>query len=258
MNLKKSYILDYLKLVIPAIIVFGMIKLSVFYSAFNINIFVFLDFDEILTSSLNDVIFVSLFLILGAFQGIALLEENDQNKKNKFDEKYMENKSPKRFVNYILHAWETPPIIFLIVVILISHFIKKYSYLLSSFKLVVYIMVAFFLLDFFILEFERHFRNKISKEAPRYIFGFLYLIGFMLILSGSLASLEVHYVKHFKYYKNVKFKINSEMIKSDENQYYIGKTRNYIFYYLEKTSETIVYPMKNVEALYYSKNPETH
>jgi len=39
------------------------------------------------------------------------------------------------------------------------------------------------------------------------------------------------------------------VIVSDDSSYYIGKTNNYLFYYKEKTKETVVYPMSRVKMI---------
>lgn len=256
MNSNKNHLGDYLKLVAPIIIVFGVIKLSIFYSEFNLNIFNYLDFDEILTSSLSDAIYFGIILFLGFYFGIVSHNENESNKHRKFEKAYMESNSLKRVLSFLANSSQIPFIILFLVNLIIFYFITKFNILIDALKYFIYFFLAFLFLDYMCLEAERNIRNKVSKDIPHSLFINIYIFGTFLIYTVLIAKMEAFTIKKLKYNNEIKFKINNELIESNKIHYYIGQTRNYLFYYLEDKSETIVYPIKKLEMLSFKKKKE--
>ena len=56
-------------------------------------------------------------------------------------------------------------------------------------------------------------------------------------------------IKESKKYLGTSFKIENNIIISDSTNYYIGKTKNYIFYYQEENKSTKVYPIKDIKEI---------
>ena len=57
---------------------------------------------------------------------------------------------------------------------------------------------------------------------------------------------EIWLVKDRKKYINVTFTTDNTFVKADSMHYYIGNTKNYLFYYDQDSSKTTVYPMSKI------------
>lgn len=101
MILEKNKLLKLIPVFGAFFILFGIIKLLVYYNAFNVNIFNYLEFTEIITSFLKDIFII----IIGMGGGLLLnfFEENRrtiETRENVYNSLLDENKFWKRFWVY--------------------------------------------------------------------------------------------------------------------------------------------------------------
>ncbi|MEO8712613.1 MAG: hypothetical protein ABI405_10845 [Parafilimonas sp.] len=62
---------------------------------------------------------------------------------------------------------------------------------------------------------------------------------------------EAQNVKAVKSFTGTTITINGNDVISDSNYYFIGETKEYIFFYNEKTNSPTIYPMEKVEKIQY-------
>jgi hypothetical protein len=64
---------------------------------------------------------------------------------------------------------------------------------------------------------------------------------------------EIETVKTDKIYYKTTFFVGSEKYVSDSSHYYIGQTKNFLFYYNEKEQSTTVFPMSDIKSITFQK-----
>ena len=72
----------------------------------------------------------------------------------------------------------------------------------------------------------------------------------MWVQSAYGEALEVNNNK--KYY-GVEFQLEDQTIISDSTNYFIGKTKNYLFYYKEKEKQSFAYPMNRIKMISFKR-----
>jgi len=258
MESDKSQFSKYLPYLGSFIIFLGVERLIVFYQAFNINIIHFLEFSEIVTSFLDILTFIILVVALSILQ-VFFFQDNPDSKENK--EKadlraklFEENNFWKRIKLY----WKLFGSVLLggLVGVLLIQFIFSFkhpanlwSYLSSAI-----LYFAIFLIAILIVESEVKHRKVKSNMGTiifiRLVFFFIFITGFLI----SITRDEINSIKDSKKYRKVIVTLNDGIrMMSDSNNYYIGKTQNFIFFYHEKSKTTNVYPMTRVTEIEFPK-----
>lgn len=122
-----------------------------------------------------------------------------------------------------------------------------------------YALESLIILDFQIiigvLLFEykrRHFLFYGKKLSPSVSNLILYFIIITLMLINTTID-EIRNVKNNKKYLNTSFVTTKAEIISDSFHYFIGKTKNYLFFYDEKLNKTIIYPMTEIKQLNFAR-----
>jgi hypothetical protein len=79
---------------------------------------------------------------------------------------------------------------------------------------------------------------------------FLILIGNVILISVS-GIIYADSVKRDHLFKGTSITINNIEIKSNDSCYYIGKTHGYVFFYNEKDTSAIIYPVDKLERVIF-------
>jgi uncharacterized membrane-anchored protein len=257
---KKSEPHDYLKysqLVAPTLIILGVARDVLYYREFNVNILGFLEFTEIITSFLE----VILAAIIALCLGILLRLFRDDDLTAKFESQYWSDTyKTKKFSSrlWIFIRTHTLLMLALIIVIEIMFFVMQLvraNTIAENYLLAPALVIGFLILIFTHYEVQVQHRRKKTSKAFRQITDFVSLLIFMLILVMMQATFEVRSVKINKKYEGVSIiRTDSSKYVSDASFYYIGKTKEYIFFHNEKTNTTEVIPASDVKNLFFPKS----
>jgi hypothetical protein len=229
----------------------GVIRLHFFYGEFGVTIENFLDFSEIITSFFDILILIIIQFILSWFQSYFLRNNDDAEYKNEIFEK-LKQKSHifKRLKIYILYFGDLiiTYLIYILIGILYHFFIQPIK--IESLIFFLITIGICFSLGIFIMEIEiKHNKYKFSESE----------IKSTKILMFSLISISIVVLISYIQANNIKTEKNtfgtkiilkdSKEIISDENNYFIGNTKNYVFFYHEKSKITDVIPLSEIKQL---------
>lgn len=220
------------------------LDLIIYYSYFNINIFKYLELNEIFTQVLNDLLLnVFIFLIMAIIPQVVI---------RKF--KVIENHISRTAEHINYHNVVT---IFLLILIIleIEFMIEKDLYNLF-FSLGIFIPIFF--LYILLLEFRanKKFLMPVSKTSmlaivfsvyiitQSVVFSFFHLLNVRLHHIYSNTDIEIESKKTSTINGNIV--IESKIVKSTNSYYFIGQTNNNIFFYNEANNTTDCYFTKDV------------
>jgi hypothetical protein len=237
----------------PVLIFLGILKLQLYYSAFDVSIILFLDFSEILTAFLGDVLVLAFYcamMLVGTFFTTPKFETSKTGFVNNF---FAESSFKRRLSAFI--KWAFFPWIFL----LNAPFLLSIAILFfTKADISIALWVLFWnnvsiSIVFFVYEFRYRYRLRTGKDIDTW-FANLTLI-FLIILSVLFQRVQsdVRLVKEQKKFANVTFTVGQRLIKSDSSAYYIGNTRNYLFFYDQSKATTTVYPMSGISEITFAK-----
>lgn len=246
-----------LKQIVPfasAFLIFlGSLKLTLYYRAFNIQINYFLEFTEIITAFFSDLIelgamflFVTLFTFLFDTESERVDRGKMQNlyiNENKF---FNRIKHAKLFIYYMFFF----NLIFLITFLYFKYILIKFNPLINTLWIFLNLQLISTIL---LLEYKRkHFiiYNKRLHPSISNIILYVIIITFMLI---NRTFAEINSVKEGKKYYKTTFTLGNEKVVSDSLHYYIGKTRNFLFYYNEIENTTTAYSMTDIKSIVFHK-----
>ena len=200
----------------PLLILGGILKLSIYYRTFHVNIFNYINFSDILTSFLKDIIVIIVALLFALY----FISSRKTNLKN--FELFKRFKFPEDLIHIFLFSFFT----FVASYVIVSdpYTFKKYT-LFDSFELNVW---NFFTVSVLFVPIY----NKFGKNPQSRIFikgVYLFLMYILIIYNIAYTEGRVKlfygadYVNEFKY--------EGEWIKSDTLNFYIGKVGDYYLFY---------------------------
>ncbi len=249
------------------LIFLGFVRLMLYYASFGINIINFLDFSEIITTFLDlavVIVFVGIGMIIQTIWNNESGEIQGTLKKN-YDKLQKLRNIENRILRIIgrlkiclvsfLHCM-VPGFLLLIGLVLSGLIHNHHHFLQYIGKLLVYLII--WAIIFISSTFRGHARNsKNIKQLQLLLYG---VILFFVVSTLSLA--EVNEVRKHKKMNNVSFVLKNDslvkdtLIISNDNNYYIGNTQKYLFFYHQSNKRTEVIPMDQVENLIFPARNE--
>ncbi len=258
MEEEKSTFYRYLPYLGSFIIFLGVERLIIYYNAFNINIIHFLEFSEIITSFLDILTFIVLITAFSVIQQF-FFQDSAESKENK---KKLELKTKlfdeNNFWKRVKLYWQLFGSVLLggLTGIIIIRFFSSFRHSTSfwSYASLVILYIVIFIIAIIIVESEVKHKRLNSKRGTRifirFVFFFIFVTGFLFFMTKD----EIKSVKDSKKYYKVVVTLNDSIkLVSDSNNYYIGKTQNFLFFYHEKTKTTNVFPMNQVTEIEFPK-----
>lgn len=242
-----------LPIAFPVLIFLGMAHLIWYYKAFNVQIIDFLNLSEVIISFfdilLRTIIFSGIIYYLLSLWDSSKKKalKNDPRTELNYEQTLIELKKVIKQVKIIILAVF---IIIIIVYILVDLGNGKISIgsiiLLSSLLFLIY-LVCIKVLNSLSTSIEGNEKIKIIKSLLFFL-GALILIGFIYINS----FIEIQSVKYGGKYKGVEITLkDSPPLISDETDYYIGKTNDYVFYYFSEEKSTLAIRVEEINAIKY-------
>ncbi len=253
MILEKNKLLKLIPVFGAFLILLGVIKLHVYYNAFNVNIFNYLEFTEIITSFLNDIFII----IIGMAGGLLLnfFEENRrtiETRENVYNSLLDENKFWKRF--WVYFKLDIDMFLLMIILGLTTLIIYLISKIFVPFAFYIFIlMTSLIIIMTFIKEFKRKYYLIYEKFPDSTYFNLIYISILLFLSILFMTKIEIRSVKVNYIYYGTEVTFQDKILTSDSAKYYIGKTTGYIFYYDSNNDITEVYPNSIVNKISIKK-----
>jgi hypothetical protein len=246
MLLEKKVIQPLLPFIGSFLIIFGYIKLSLYYNKFDIDINNYLELTEILTLFLNDIIFFIISILgvaLFSFITTSKIElERDNDVKGKLVKS--NNFWERRKQNYILFKelhWISGLLIILYIIGYIWFRDKFWDFFATTSPL-----IAFTIFVSLLMEFRYKYYNVYGKELNSTINNLVFiLLIFSVHTYGTIKSDTKRIENNPR--TEISFKYLGEEIKSDKQLRFLGQTKNYMFLYNKSLKETEVFERSKVD-----------
>lgn len=239
---------DTLLLLIPYIgsifIFFGFIKLLYFYYLFGINISEYLELTEIITLFFKDILFFSALILIITLVSFISFNKNFSNEKNSFD--YNENNTIKRLKNY----FKGNPIIPLTLLLMGFRHLNLAKGVDSwPFERIILVMWGVNLLLIIVHELNRKY-YLLHGKFPNQIYpimGMIFSVFTVFVLRSAYDEFETIKEKKSTFGSTVQLSDNT--IISDSTYYFIGKTKDYIFFHNQRKRQTDIFPVSEVKKI---------
>lgn len=220
-------------------------KQILYYYYFNLDILSFLDLNEVVVEYINSLLVTLLFFICTV--GLTFIMVRSLRKQSKLY---------RRFTDKIMASNQSLILFFfiLLVSLLTSIGYVRYYLNLSTYEFDEWVKVAVteYLMSLFVIIFLAHIPIFLLEKG--YItFNFSHIFTYVFIL--LLIAFTVVDGRNLSFYKKVNssygtsFKIGNNIYKSTPTYYYIGKTKNYVFYFNAINESTTAYQMKDITSL---------
>ncbi len=244
------------------LIFLGVLKLSIYYSFFNIEIVNYLTFPEILISFFNDIIVIVITLIVAFVFALIILSSKSRKKEKETLSTIVENnytKGKKYFSTATIQSSKSKRSILEAIIIFVLLVIFGYLlfYKINTKLSILWLILLYCLTNYSILRLsDKLLDNYISlyKKMPNTLLSWA---GYSFLVFASMICYRAVYtfisVKNLKVNNGVIFQVDDNIVISDNSNYYIGKTQHYLFVFNEKTNETSVYPMNRIKMLSFPK-----
>jgi hypothetical protein len=260
----KSNIKELLPLLGVLSLIFGIIKLLVYYSFFNFNVFEFIELDEIVTHIIKDAVVILVPILLYTFIYIMYVPKLEPAVNLKTIKAPRMSRADK--LNLAFAILLVAAILFLLIGLFSNDRISLATLLMYLGGFV------YLLLMISVYKFYERFNRLFNVKTDKTIITYSSVILFTLFCASSLFS--VNLVKNhagsvisevFSGSKDIKDQtllnnyiiLNAEAgkkdtVKSTTNYYYIGKTNKFVFFYSPLNNNVDVYAEKDIKK--YSLN----
>jgi hypothetical protein len=222
---------------LPGYVIFlGVLKLIIFYEAFNIRIVSYLDFSEVLVSFLDTLIVIVAFLLVPLFILLSFLGKpigeantaifNDKATLNfwkRLGKKFKEDK-------YVIIS----SLIVICLIVIKGKWTESKIALLLSYTLS---PAVFFIAIEIRIAYVKQFTYTIPATYMN-IFFTLWLTGQTVIY---FTLLDINSIKYSYKYLGSEIQYEQKVIKSDSVNTFVGQTKAFIFFYNLTTRQSTVY-----------------
>lgn len=229
------------------ILIGGLLRLYIYYKSFNVLILPFLDPAEIATIFFDNLLYFLAFTILNVFV-LSIIYKNHADTSNNSEETSFR----KRLKDYGVYRYNKA-ILFVILAILL-YWINiqiDHIYFYEYFLWILLLLVSIYLNPILILESKLALKKnniKVSHLSLLFLTGSLNLI----IFSAFSGANEAYKAMSLNYYKGTEFEIGCDQkIISNDTTYYIGMTKQFVFFYDSKRKQTEVIPISKVNRMKY-------
>lgn len=217
-----------------AVLVFcGVLKLIVYYSAFDIKIVEFLSFSEIITSFLDDINLLMIYFLAMTIQSLPLLNYLHRKSKLNIEEFY------NAILLFVYGRKYRFILFFIAIVIIIVTLILTSIISLNYFVIYVLIFCLIQSLTYLVMAPTEEGKIEISDSSTFIIFS--------IVIGSAISLLAQHDIIETKSGKVIaSIRTSNELINCGDENLYLGKTDNFIF--IRKSNEsTICIPVAEVK-----------
>lgn len=223
------------------LILFGYLKMSLFYSHFNINISEYVDFTEMITAFIPDLaLFFFMYFFIHIFDFISKSQQEMDFDKEK-DLKIVNNASS---IQRIKEFFKQNIILFIAILgtIILNLFfdlsIKENIYSLSLFVIL--------LIKFLFLEYNRKHKILYNSYLSALLQNIISLVLINIVFVYFLTIHEIYDVKNNNT-TAVLFNVSEKKIQSNGSFIFVGQTNKYLFMYDKKVKETFIFKREEIK-----------
>lgn len=229
----------------PLLIICGYIKLNIIYSHFNIDIYNYLQFTEILTLFLPDIL-RSLITIIIIFVMIVVFLNKRKIDRN-FDD-HVAISSEKSFFKRLIIAFKKFNLIVILIIgmsinaIISTIWFPKFT---TSFLVFSMFGLSFLIYMIVMYEFERNLKNTFDKSITNSQAYITFIIFFFLASVMQSAYLEIQRIENNP--SKITFTYLDKQISTENKDTYLGQTKEYLFIKKDESKKINVYDKRNIE-----------
>lgn len=217
-----------------------------YYQAFGVKIEDFLDFTEIVTALFGDLILLTISIALALLTDFFGTTETSVESSNKFVQSFEDQKSfLLRFSLSFIRMRHYLILTNGAVLVSLAISLFKHQTVTDMIWMLFWVNVPFIIVTFQFEVRRKYFKlydKRIHPTSSNLFLLFLISLSFLV----QRVQTEIWLVKDRKKYINVTFTTDNTFVKADSMHYYIGNTKNYLFYYDQDSSKTTVYPMSKI------------
>lgn len=234
-----------------ALVIMGAGRLMGYYNFFHIPIMHFLDFSEIITSFL-DVLTMGGLVIMSGLLGLIKGVRHTSKTFAENDLRTTLTTARKKHRNFLIRN---------AIMILVVTAGTGVMYLFNLIPAVVFWVLVIIdvcaALFFALMDYEDNIADTLKSLNPllRFVIKISFITFIMFYIFYLVGFGEGFFTKQTHFYEDVSVFFNdNKTMNSDSNNYYIGNTRNYLFYYHEATKASDIIPMSRVNQIQFRVN----
>jgi len=247
MNTQKdivSQITRYIPLFSVLSLMFGSISLFAFYHNYGINIISYLELNEIISQTMKDFIVISFMGLIYVVSGYFLSFTS-------FGENYKTICSNTSFIKAIISNRPFFIVVIVLISVITATVITSYRNAIRIDTAQIYTATALLPLILLLTFIELNRRShSIVKVFPSLETISIVLFSVVVIfMAVTLSFLRHSTLKINDNYLKNSIVIDKKIIKSTPTYYFIGKTKEYVFFFNEKDSVADVFPISTIQQL---------
>ncbi|AEV31970.1 hypothetical protein Oweho_0960 [Owenweeksia hongkongensis DSM 17368] len=241
--------------VYPSIlIVFGYLKLSLYYQFFGVQIINFIDFTEIIILFLPDVIYYLVLLSLSVFLHYVIAPSGYGAFVNVSEDHVSEKYLVNRFIKYFkYHFWYSISLIICFILVVVAYYLHRPNF--SFLLLITLFSTLLYILGYFLSEIHRKHLLNSGKQLSATVHNIISVIVLFSFFTISNVSKEIR--SSLNNPSIVNFKYQGNQIATNSECVYLGETRNYIFIQDKSSENAYVYPKDDISEFIISKTDES-
>jgi hypothetical protein len=250
--------IDRLKTIVPYagpfLIFLGVLKLTIYYRAFNVQIMSFLDLSEVLTAFLDDLLLLTLAIGSVILFDLATTTKSELDSSRVLHDTFsFEPNFFKRLRIYLkrMAGFLVPINLVLILAVILQLFRPNPDFYYLIWTLLTPDILALCML--LLLEYKRRHYVLYKKPLDPSSYNLTLFLVVILVMLIFKAESDIHSVKVGKKYLNSSFVLDSLTINSDSLHYYIGNTKDYLFFFDEQKNQSVVLPMNRIKRLTFKE-----
>lgn len=221
-----------------ALLAIGFLKFILYYKAFNIPIVDYIDLSEIITLFADNIATASLVILILALPYAKLI--NAHLASADFFTRL------EGYLNVLIPILFISGMVLMVTIIVLWRRPRIHGFELSRF-VIVWPIIAF-VIPVLVLEIKRIFEPQVATSL---IVVLALSINFALLV--ILATLnEIKKVKEFGYFQGVIIKFATSEIVSTAEEYFVGKTKSFVFFYSPKSRTSTAYSTADLRSISYS------
>lgn len=221
--------------------IFGIAKLTLFYGKFSFDVFEYIDIAEIFNNTIRDAFYIAVPFLIINFYNYSLIGKGISTYQKDMSDVQIQ-RADKR-IKFFVDVTMGLVAVYYLVRIIISYFNNttiNYNYV------VVLIFYAVVFILRILISFDKHLKTNHNYQIPKNIMIVLFLSIGMILAAAITTLYRTNHITPTSNDNNTFIILKDDTIKSTTKYYYIGRTKNYIFFHNDTSGFTDVFPDKDV------------
>lgn len=240
---------DYLPIITAYLLITGILRMLIYYSYFGIDIFSFLDFSEIIQLQYKFYAIAGLVLITGAIWTVFDYDKDRFGNNSKYSKERKELPSSKlKISSFVFSLIFVALIIAAYIADSIGNFQLEIMLLFLTFPSCIFICFGAYIL--FVWGHNRENENVTKYSSAIFIAAIAFTVLYVVsIAARNQAVMLVDAGPN----QNVYLTTEKKSISTTKDFIFVGKTKNYLFFYDKKIKRSEVIKYDDVKSLNFEK-----